>query len=163
VVSSAGVFVGGLVGWNWGGHVIQCYTTGVVSGTHAVGGLVGFNDYGDVTNCYSTAAVSADSEVGGLVGVSGYWSEVTASFWDIETSGQTKSAGGMGKTTAEMQMAKTFLEAGWDFVNVWGIGEDQTYPYLRKYSAADINQDASVNFLDLAVLAENWLTDISHR
>ena len=161
VVSSAGVFVGGLVGWNWGGHVIQCYTTGVVSGTRAVGGLVGFNDYGDVTNCYSTAAVSADSEFGGLVGVSGYWSEVTASFWDIETSGQTKSAGGTGKTTAEMKTKSIFTDAGWDFVNVWGIGENQTYPYLRKYSAADINQDASVNFLDLAVLAESWLTGMA--
>jgi hypothetical protein len=61
-----------------------------------------------------------------------------------------------------MQTAGTFLEAGWDFVNVWGIGENQTYPYLRRYSAADINQDASVNFLDLALLAENWLTDIDN-
>jgi len=85
---------------------------------------------------------------------------LTACFWDTQTSGQATSDGVTGKTTAEMQMAKTFLDAGWDFVNIWGIGENQTYPYLRKYSAADINQDASVNFLDLAALAEKWLTGI---
>jgi hypothetical protein len=69
------------------------------------------------------------------------------------------SDGGTGKTTAEMQTTSTFLEAGWDFVNVWGIGENQTYPYLRKYSAADINRDETVNFPDLAILAESWLEE----
>jgi hypothetical protein len=83
---------------------------------------------------------------------------ITSSFWDMETSGQTVSGGGVGKTTVEMQTASTFLEAGWDFINIWGIGENQTYPYLRKYSAADINQDEIVNFPDLAILAENWLS-----
>jgi len=63
--------------------------------------------------------------------------------------------------TAEMRMAKTFFDAEWDFVNVWSIGQNQTYPYLRKYSAADINEDGSVNFLDLAALAENWLTGMA--
>jgi hypothetical protein len=94
------------------------------------------------------------------VGIS-WGGTVAACFWDIQTSGRATSAGGTGKTTAEMKTPSTFLEAGWDFVNIWGIGENQTYPYLRKYSAADINQDASVNFLDLAVLAENWLTAVA--
>ncbi len=43
-----------------------------------------------------------------------------------------------GKTTAEMQMANTFLEAGWDFigetdngtVDIWWILEGQDYPRL---------------------------------
>jgi len=155
-VVSGRYYVGGLVGSNGDGSVIQCYSTGALSGTGAVGGLVGYNN-GDVTQCYSTGAVTGDSYVGGLVGRK-YAGSLTGCFWDTQTSGQSTSAGGTGNTTAEMQMAVTFLEAGWDFVNVWGIGENQTYPYLRKYSAADINQDASVNFLDLAVLAEKWLS-----
>ena len=44
----------------------------------------------------------------------------------------------MGKTTAEMQIAGTFLEAGWDFVDktengmddIWWILEGQDYPRL---------------------------------
>ena len=71
------------------------------------------------------------------------------------------AGGGTGKTTAEKQTASTFLDAGWAFINVWGIGENQTYPYLWKYSAADIDQDESVNFGDLAISAENWLTEVA--
>jgi hypothetical protein len=56
----------------------------------------------------------------------------------METSGHTMSYGGIGKTTAEIQTAATFLEAGWDFVeetdngseNIWGIDEGQDYPGL---------------------------------
>jgi hypothetical protein len=197
-IVGSGDWIGGLVGWNEGGYITDCYSTGTVSGNDYVGGLVGVND-GAVTQCYSTGAVSGAEYIAGLVGCPGWepagvypslggivtrsyssgvvsgsryvgglvglnlwwWPDGSPCFWDIQTSGQAKSCGGAGKTTAQMQMAKTFLEAGWDFVNVWGIGESQTYPYLRKYSAADINQDASVNFLDLAVLAENWLTGIA--
>ena len=158
-ISGSGRYIGGLAGWNQAGLVTQCYSTGMVSGDGRVGGLVGEND-GSIVNSYSTASVSGAESVGGLVGSGGGledYERVTNCFWDIETSGQATSFGGTGKTTAEMQTAKTFLDAGWDFVNVWGIGENQTYPYLRKYSAADINQDAGVNFLDLAALAENWL------
>jgi len=152
--------VGGLVGYNEG-SAIHCYSTGAVNGTREwVGGLVGLN-WGSVTGCYSTGAVIGASDVGGLVGLNRH--NVATCFWDIQTSGQATSSAGTGKTTAEMQTTSTFLEAGWNFVNIWGIGENQTYPYLRKYSAADINQDASVNFLDLAVFAEDWLTDVSHR
>jgi hypothetical protein len=128
--------VGGLVGSN-DGTVTQCYSTGTVSGVSFVGGLVGIN-YGAVTQCYSTGSVSGSSSVGGLVGVDGVDSVTTRSFWDIRTSGQTTSAGGMGKTTAEMQTAKTFLDAGWDFVgetkngtaDIWWILEGKDYPRL---------------------------------
>jgi hypothetical protein len=166
--------VGGLVGLN-GGTITDSYSLGNVVASSAVGGLVGSNGQrerglefrfaGAILNCYCAASVSGVWYVGGLVGdnTDAYGNKgcVTDCFWDIQTSGQATSDGGTGKTTAEMQTASTFLEAGWDFVNVWGIGENQTYPYLRKYSAPDINQDGNVNFLDLAVLAENWLTGMA--
>jgi hypothetical protein len=63
---------------------------------------------------------------------------IVTSFWDTQTSGWTRSAGGTGKTTAEMHIAKTFLEAGWDFVgetkngteDIWWILEGKDYPRL---------------------------------
>ncbi len=63
---------------------------------------------------------------------------VTSSFWDIQSSHRNWSEGGTGKTTAEMQTAGTFLEAGWDFVDetangredIWWILEGQDYPRL---------------------------------
>jgi len=36
------------------------------------------------------------------------------SFWDNQTSGQTSSSGGTGKTTAQMKSITTFSGAGWD-------------------------------------------------
>ena len=137
--------VGGLVGWNWGGTITDCYATVSVSGGEEVGGLVGQNGYfywpggnpGKISNCYSTGSVSGDWHVGGLVGYS-YIGEVSNSFWDIQTSGQPSSDGGTDKTTAEMQMAGIFLDAGWDFVDetvngaedIWWIFEGQDYPRL---------------------------------
>jgi len=130
--------VGGLVGYNDEGTMTQCYATGAVSGDWAVGGLVGAND-GSVTHCYSTGAVSGRSDVGGLVG-SGWASHVC--FWDIETSGQSRSAGGIGKTTAEMKNIQTYLNEGWDFVGeivngtheTWQMPEEGGYPVLATLS-----------------------------
>jgi hypothetical protein len=141
-VTGSGWGIGGLVGYNGGdlrdtSHVIYCYSTVTVSGNSFVGGLVGGNLSSVVSQCYSTGAVSGVSLVGGLVG--GVLSQdVVESFWDIETSGLTSSKGGIGKTTAEMQTAGTFLKAGWDFVgesengteDIWWILEGQDYPRL---------------------------------
>ena len=124
-----------------------------------VGGLVGLNDYGIVSNCYATGSVSGSSIVGGLVGYD-YFGTVTASFWDIDTSGQAISAGGTGKTTVQMQTQSTFTDAGWDFVEIWGIGENQTYPYLRVYPAGDLNHDSRVDFLDFVIFANHWLAGV---
>jgi len=157
----------GFTGWGfaWCGpalfHIQSCYSRCQVTGGVCAGGLAGdvSGCVADVIECYSTGPVSGSKYIGGLAGSC---TTCLNSFWDIQTSGQATSIwGATGKTTAEMQKAKTFLDAGWDFVNIWDIGENQTYPYLRKYSAADINQDASVNLLDLAALAENWLTGVA--
>jgi hypothetical protein len=112
---------------------------GSVWGVKCVGGLVGYIIGGRITNCYATGSVSGKWSVGGLVGSN--WighSTITGCFWDIQTSGQVTSAGGMGKTTAEMQMESTFTNAGWDFVDetangtedVWWILEGRDYPRL---------------------------------
>jgi len=127
--------VGGLVGDNWG-PVAQCYSACAVSGGNGVGGLMGENSNGTVSNCYSIGAVRGTGWDGGLMAYNG--GTVIHCFWDTQTSGQATSAGGTGKTTAEMQMAKTFLEAGWDFVgetangtkDIWWINEGKDYPRL---------------------------------
>jgi hypothetical protein len=131
-------YVGGLAGHNLG-TISNCYSESDVSGVELVGGLVGRNSYypgpgapclsGKISNCYSTGSVTGDDFVGGLAG----WDdcgEIIASFWDVNTSGQASSAGGTGKITSEMQTESTFTDAGWDFVDVWGICEGQDYPRL---------------------------------
>ena len=128
--------VGGLVGEN-DACIDTSYSFSTVHGVNAVGGLVGSN-WGNIQACYSIGLVTGNENVGGLVGENYENISITSSFWDMETSGQTTSSGGEGKTTSEMQTDTTFLEAGWDFVDetvngtddIWWILEKQSYPRL---------------------------------
>ena len=133
--------VGGLVGGNNGhGVVSNSYSTGSVTGDFKVGGLVGSNS-GTVSDSYSTGYVSGYGHVGGLVGENyGGVGDSFDSFWDIETSGQSTSDGGMGKNTTAMQDIATFSDAGWNIIPVapgstnttyiWNIVNNVTYPFL---------------------------------
>ncbi|MGB5925285.1 MAG: GLUG motif-containing protein [Dehalococcoidia bacterium] len=131
-------FVGGLLGDN-AGTVNDSYSTTRVTGDRYVGGLVGWNeDHATVSNSYSTGSVTGEGDVGGLVGAN--YAAVSNSLWDIQTSGQSTSAGGTGKTTAAMQNIATFSGAAWDIIAValgvsnpaytWNIVDGQTYPFL---------------------------------
>ena len=153
--------VGGLVANNYG-NIADSYTTGTVTGSRDVGGLAGEN-YGSISTSYSAGAVAGVISVGGLVGYN--WDEagVVAGFWDTNSSGQAASAGGTGKTTAEIQTARTFLDAGWDFTgetangmaNIWAICEGRGYPRFtwEQVNCGDSNQPAStVFFPDYAVM-----------
>jgi formylglycine-generating enzyme required for sulfatase activity len=130
--------VGGLAGYIDGGGVIDCYSTGAVTGNRFVGGLVGYYYSSSIYRSYSTGRVSGNEEVGGLAGRVRDPGRDDFGFWDTQTSGQATSAGGTGKTTAEMQTAQTFLDAGWDFVgetangtdDIWWIDEGKDYPRL---------------------------------
>jgi hypothetical protein len=136
---------GGLAGCAQKGRVMNCYARGSVtasgSGVERVGGLLGCIFLrGIVEKSYSTGVVTAEeaSRVGGLVGysadgtnLSGSWD---ACFWDTQTSGQSASAAGIGKTTAEMKTENTFTgyTPPWDFDTIWAINtENDGYPYLQ--------------------------------
>ena len=117
------------------------YSSGSVTGHQEVGGLVGTDYYGTVNYSYSGSKVVGDSRVGGLVGTNySIFGIVSYSFWDVNTSGKGWSAGGTGKTTAEMQDIATFVGAAWDITAVapgetnrtytWNIVDGQTYPFL---------------------------------
>ncbi len=128
---------GGLVGMD-AGTISDSYSTSEVNGADHVGGLVGFKS-GVVTNSYSVGSVTGTGTLGGLIGRS-HDVVVTASFWDMETSGITESDGGTGKLTAEMMDLTTFTDADWNISNVesgmydpehiWNIVDSETYPFL---------------------------------
>ncbi|MHC4088199.1 MAG: GLUG motif-containing protein [Planctomycetota bacterium] len=163
-------FAGGLVGIIQYGTVSKCFSTGNVSDVsdvsahRYVGGLVGGNEQSTITNCYSTGNLSGrdPNVIGGLVGRG--QGHVENSYWNIETSGEPNMCGSWyfcdnsyGKTTSQLHQQSTFTD--WDFIKVWNIGENQTYPYLRVYLAADINKDGIVNFFDFTIEADQWLEE----
>ncbi len=144
---TGGTAVGGLVGHTTVGdgiwipyfdtQVADSYATGAVRGDNSVGGLIGSNE-GTLLRCYSTGAVTTSGAVpasdpksyaGGLVGRDksvSKW-DILGCFWDTTTSGLNKSAGGTGKTTAEMQDAGLYLTAGWDFAGETANGTEEIW------------------------------------
>ena len=122
--------IGGLCGQN-NSKINNCFSNGSVSGNwncDKLGGLCGRNSQGTITNCYSTAIVTAGNYcdyVGGLCGLDN--NVINNSFWDIETTGTSNSDGGTGKSTEEMQVIGTFVNAGWDFVGETANGTDDIW------------------------------------
>jgi hypothetical protein len=152
---SGSSYIGGLVGVfsqsnAYGGlsGIRQSYATGTVLGNDFVGGLVGDNG-ARIFESYATGHVTPPVQppcpiswscsgnagrYGGLVGVNS--GVIVNSFWDIDTTGQTTSAGGTGLTTAQMKQQASF--SGWDFANTWQITEGVSRPTLKVASAQPV-------------------------
>lgn len=143
------ITAGGVIAVNRG-KLSESYMRGEVDGGSTAGGLVGSNMGGEMINSYVIGKVIGEGRrFGGLVGSN--LGVVHNSFWDIETTNQTESDGGTGKTTAEMKDVATFtdlstagLDEPWDFANnpnddegekdIWTIDEREEindgYPFL---------------------------------
>ncbi len=97
-IYDSGNYVGGLVGANGGGTVLDSYATGSVSGSGDIGGLVGYNG-GGVSDSYATGSVSgtgSSSSVGGLVGYNYSSSTVSNSYATGSVSGSGDIGGLVG-------------------------------------------------------------------
>ena len=142
-VTGANDSIGGLAGDLFGAdasyhYIGWSYATGSVTGTNKVGGLLGGKSYNPaVKECYAVGAVSGTTAVGGLIGgVVASPSTVTKSYYDTETTGQSDTGKGTGKTTTAMKQQSTFVDWGFQ-VNpmsvfyTWEINEGVTYPTLH--------------------------------
>ena len=138
MVRSRGSIAGGLVGRNQEAVIINSYSVEQVSGPRNIGGLVGLIDKGMISNSYSIGQVSGDSNVGGLVGLSINNSTITASYWDRTTSRRLISAGGIIKTTVELQTptSATGIYRTWSS-DIWDFGTAIQYPALRYTTGTD--------------------------
>ena len=140
-------YVGGLVGDVQNTTTISdCYSTASVLGRSNVGGFIGNISNGTILHSYSTGSVTTNTpltsiNIGGFVGLNTSGS-ATASFWIIETSGQSTSALGEGKSIALMNCIfnpnaiLTYFDAVWkisDCDPTWNIriGRNNGYPFLQ--------------------------------
>ncbi|MET4789000.1 filamentous hemagglutinin family protein [Bradyrhizobium japonicum] len=148
--------VGGLVGHsNEAVSVLDSYATGAVSGNSEVGGLVGVNQESHVGRSYFAGTVSGASNVGAIVGMNWDGGDVTQSYANRDTSGQSAACGasfgggicdGGMLTTAQLRDPFTFIANGYDFAAVWGksvSGANNGMPVLRAFG--DTVYDAYVN------------------
>jgi len=168
-VTSTNYNSGGIAGSN-GGNISNCYSNASVDGVTRVGGLVGANLYNKIHNCYSIGSVTGTISVGGLVGYQ-YNGVTSNSFWDILTSSQTWSAGGVGLTTAEMQNPLNHLGKGWDFMDednngtndFWGhnIAENNGYPFLKRQEFLNIKPSCQLPISSITGFMVNTINGIS--
>ena len=148
--------VGGLIGFSRG-SVSYAYATGSVSASGSIGGgLIGINT-GSVSNAYASGAVSGGDLLAGFIGSND--GDVTSSFWDKESSGQTSWMGeGLdgdvtGLTTAQARSASSYT--GWDFSSVWYQAGDMR-PILRSEAGSAVDGVITVNNLhQLALIGAN--------
>ena len=122
---------GGLIGWNFG-SITNSYAAGDVKGSFDTGGLIGQNgNSGSITNSYATGTVTGERHTGGLVGRN-FGNRATASYWNTSTTNVMTSAGGIPKTTVELQSPTdaTGIYSDWSG-NDWEFGGSEDYPVLR--------------------------------
>jgi hypothetical protein len=131
---TGGWFTGGIVGVGRT-SVSNCWSGGTVSNGYNsyCAGISAITDsYGSINNCYSIAVVTSTKlDNSQPSGICSYAPGGTGSnnFWDSQATGVTSSLLGIAKTTSEMKQQSTY--SGWDFVDVWQIQENVTYPLLR--------------------------------
>jgi hypothetical protein len=154
-------FIGGLVGYNFGGTVSYAHALGAVCGySHCcIGGLIGYDHNGEVSNAFAIGSVTGtgpDSAVGGLVGYDSS-STITNTYAAGKVTATGVYSGGLigysqggmltdsywntetsGWKYSDGGVGKTTAEmkqqatfSGWDFTTVWSITENASYPYLR--------------------------------
>ncbi len=119
------------------------WSAATVSGGNAerkAGGLVGYSD-GSITASWSGGRVDSTNG-GGLVGSATSFATVTNSYWDTGTSGQAASAGGVGKSTRDLQRPTGYsgIYANWNLNldgdantddDPWDFGTSRQYPALK--------------------------------
>ena len=143
--------VGGLVGYHRDpGLITDCLSDSPVHGTSRVGGLVGaaWNSNCQLMHSFSVGPVTGTgSDLGGLLGYRANSADVHYCYWDTGRSGQTESAMGEGKTTAEMRQAESFPT--YHFGRIWTIEEGVSDPALVEFAALSPYQPALVMPADL--------------
>ncbi len=149
--NSKGAMLGGLLGDNTG-TITASYSISPVKATGngaRVGGLVGDQHRGTITASYAAGPVVAtgtNSFVGGLVAVNGQLDgngnvgantggTAVNSYWDTQVSGQSSSALGTDKTTAELTDPTGYsgIYANWNLNLDGQAGNDDPWDFTHHY------------------------------
>jgi hypothetical protein len=143
---------------------------------------------GPIRNCYATGLVTAGSSSSHLGGFCGESDDTIISYcYFLDIAGPDN---GLGVPLTDSQMKQQSSFFSWDFTKIWAICEGTNYPKLTwqvpiegdflcpdgvdfiDYSVLadqwqlekveqDLNFDGTVNFCDLAELANEWDGDYS--
>jgi hypothetical protein len=124
----------GFCGINYN-NISNCYAVTNISSSGTSAGFCELELGGSIINCYAAGSIASTNGYGFCCSQGG--GSITSSYWDMQSTGQSTSNGGSGKTTTQMMQQATFVN--WDFASpVWSIFEGVTYPLLGNYSTGGL-------------------------
>lgn len=120
--------VGGLVGQNHSGQIVDVYSVATVTGNTQVGGLIGRQN-ARLHHGYAAGLVlGTGADIGGLVGAQ-TTGNTTHSFWDTGATGLETSAAGWPLSPTQMRQRASF--PSFNFFSAWTIDEGVHAPVFR--------------------------------
>lgn len=151
-------YIGGIVGYQLGGVIQNCFVYGKVESDGVFGSVVGAVADGKVINCYSDVVFTGN--VGSLVGIAGI--DVIENLQNCYYIA-SEDVNGYGKhiTYIEAKNPKKYI--GFDFENTWYMSGELRRPALkgvaisegRDIKTGDLDENDEVTLLDLVSLAQH--------
>lgn len=175
-------YAGGIVGEN--GHTVsRCYSTGNLFAVKCAAGIAGYNT-STAANVYQCYAMNKKIDVASSSGIAmrviggirngaptpeanNYaLKTMVVSVNNIPQTIYDDLLHGQSLTDNVLRQEATYQTNGWDMINVWGIDEDNSYPYLRSLNIqddinserGDIDGDGSVSISDVTGLIDYLLS-----
>ncbi len=151
------VAAGGFAGKNTEeSTIVNCYTTGDVTGNESLGGFVGYHtNASTIRTCYAAGNV-IESDADGSDNIGGFIGEIdgneerrsiTDCYWNqganpgYDGVGEGETYGVDGRSVLEFQNKEMYV--GWDFSETWGINENynEGYAYLLDVEGQEISSE----------------------
>ena len=166
---TGGTYAGGLAGQIERGRAYKCYSTSPVTGNQYVGGFTGYvRVLGGATHCFWDTETSGWSTSPGGTGKTtaelqtmSTFTDVAWDFWNIWDICE-----GTNYPVLQWQIPVTDFRCpdGVDFIDFaffashWNFNNCNASNYYCE--GTDLDQSGIVDFLDLEVLADNWLNGL---
>lgn len=164
IQANEGERLGGASGYSDNSVFKNSFALMNIEGKNLIGGILGkheLNENGpyivynptEITNCYAAVRISSTGEIGGIVpetyikGIS-----VTNSYYDgtllKDTDGNMYENMQLNhsKRTEAMKSSSSYKK--WDFINIWMIDENDSYPYLRKVDKPKSIEDLPLDSIE---------------
>lgn len=134
-------YTGGFAGSITRSVVTNAYASSTVLGNNYTGGFAGNITGGSTSKVYArtTTSSTGDTSIGAFAGYFDSSNNVSNSFWNtnltnpaLGCSDGSSCIGVTGTSTSVMTISPTFVNAGYNFQNIWGMGGDNDgYPFFQ--------------------------------
>lgn len=117
--------VGGIVGYQMGGEISDCFNKSKIKGNNNVGGIVGYQYSTTINSCYNMGEIAGNWYIGGIVGM-GYGKTVIINCYNMGIIVAKNYKGGIaGKLdgyNAKAILKNCYQESVFDRTGIMGVG-----------------------------------------